>query len=164
MNQSTIQANFYWSFITANLLHTNTAHLLLNLGGLSLLWAIHGYSYTVTNYLIQFLYFSLAVTLGMAFLSNNFAWYVGLSGVLHGTFIVGAYQDIRHRIKFGWWLMLGVWIKIIYEQVIGADENLQSLIEAQVAVDAHLYGAIAGSLWIGGRLVLNQNNRSTPKN
>ncbi|GAB5379032.1 MAG: hypothetical protein Alis3KO_00330 [Aliiglaciecola sp.] len=129
-----------------------------------MLWAIHGYSYTVTNYLIQFLYFSLAVTLGMAFLSNNFAWYVGLSGVLHGTFIVGAYQDIRHRIKFGWWLMLGVWIKIIYEQVIGADENLQSLIEAQVAVDAHLYGAIAGSLWIGVRLVLNQNNRSTPKN
>lgn len=148
LHTSSIDSQHYWTFVTANLVHTNTAHLLLNLAGVAVLWAVHGYSYVVTNYLFQFIIFGVAVTIGMFLFSSNITWYVGLSGILHGVFVVGAYQDIRHKIKFGWWLMLGIWLKIAYEQYFGANQTLKNLIEANVAVDAHLYGAMAGTIWV----------------
>jgi len=75
-------------------------------------------------------------------------WYVGLSGVLHGLFIIGAYFDIQNRFKTGWLMLIGVWLKVLHEQIYGASESVAKLISANVAIDAHLFGTITGSLII----------------
>jgi rhomboid family GlyGly-CTERM serine protease len=137
-----------WRLISANFLHTNLNHLLLNGLGMVLLWALHGNYYTTQNYLIMFLLISLGCTLGIYFFAERLSWYVGLSGTLHGFFVLGAYFDIRHGLKSSWLLLVGVWLKIAHEQWSGPSADVVELIGADVAIEAHLFGAIGGMLAI----------------
>lgn len=130
--------------LTANLLHTNTNHLLLNLAGLSLLWALHGDAYRFWRYMMIMVLCALATTLGILLFSPQLIGYVGLSGALHGLFVWGAIDDIRRKDVTGWFLLLGVVVKIAWEQWQGASDSMATLINASVAVDAHAYGALGG--------------------
>jgi rhomboid family GlyGly-CTERM serine protease len=138
----------WWRLITGHFLHTNTPHLLLNTAGVALLWALHGHYYNASRYLIQLLVLCLGTAIGLYLFNQQMQWYVGLSGVLHGLFIIGAYFDIKHSFKIGWLMLIGVWIKVIHEQIFGASEEVAELIAANVAVDAHLFGTITGSIII----------------
>ena len=133
-----------WRMFTGHLLHTNHYHLLLNLAALILLWALHGRFYTIKNYSTLFLFCCITTSIGIFYGTPSLQQYVGLSGVLHGVFVFGALMDIVSKDKTGYLLLIGVWIKIAHEQMYGASSDVSSLIEASVAIDAHLWGAIGG--------------------
>ncbi len=135
-----------WRLLSGHFLHTNTQHLLLNVSGLLLLWALHGQYYS-PRWLGGFICLCAGTSVGIHYYSD-LTWYVGLSGALHGLFILGAYWDIRNRYKTGWLLIIGIWCKVIYEQVFGASEQVASLIDASVAIDAHLFGTLSGTCLI----------------
>lgn len=138
----------WWRLITGHFLHTNTMHLLLNLAGLILLWALHGHYYRNARYLTIFFMLCLGTSGGLYLFAPQMQWYVGLSGVLHGLFIIGAYFDIRKKFKTGWLMLIGVWVKVIHEQIYGASDDIAQLIAANVAIDAHLFGTITGCIII----------------
>jgi membrane associated rhomboid family serine protease len=56
-------------------------------------------------------------------------------------------MDINAKDKTGYLLFIGVWLKIAHEQVYGASSDVSDLIEASVAVDAHLWGAVGGLIF-----------------
>ncbi len=153
----------WWRLITGHFLHTNTTHLLLNTAGLALLWALHGHYYKMPRYLMQFFALCLGTAIGLYLFAEQMQWYVGLSGVLHGLFVIGAYFDIRNKFKTGWLMLIGVWLKVVHEQIYGASEGVAELIAANVAIDAHLFGTITGSIIILYYFVLNkiQNQKET---
>ena len=133
----------YYRIITGHFLHTNDWHLLLNLLGLLLLWALHGDYYRAKPQI--FIWLSLCIMTGIAILIwDDTMQYVGLSGVLHGLFVWGAIQDIQRNEKTGWLLLLGIAIKILAEQLGGDVSDIANLIDANVAVNAHLFGAVSG--------------------
>jgi rhomboid family GlyGly-CTERM serine protease len=136
-----------WRVFTGHVLHTNGFHLLLNLAALIMLWALHGRFYTIRNYCLLFLFCSICTSMGILYNNEFLTQYVGLSGVLHGVFVFGAIMDILSKDKTGYLLFIGVWIKIAHEQIYGASSDVSSLIEASVAVDAHLWGAIGGLIF-----------------
>lgn len=150
-----ISALELWRLITGNLLHTNLNHLLLNAAGILLLWALHGEHYDTVHYLKVLVVCCVGCTTGLYFFSPDLAWYVGLSGPLHGMFVYGAVLDIKKKIMSGWLLLVGVTVKLYLEQTGGASEQIESLIDATVATDAHLYGAITGGLV--AMLVMGEN-------
>ncbi|MGS2720194.1 rhombosortase [Paraglaciecola aestuariivivens] len=135
----------WWRLITGHFLHTNTTHLTLNLLGLVLLWALHGQYYSLKGYIAIWLALTLGTATGLLIFAPNLVHYVGLSGALHGLFIMGAYYDIKHKLRSGWLILIVVWAKVIHEQIFGASQDVAELIEANVAIDAHLYGAITGT-------------------
>lgn len=139
----------WWRLISGNLLHTNLSHLLLNLTAVVLLWALHGQYFNLHNYALMFVILSISTTLLIYFFARQLHWYVGLSGVLHGVFLIGAYFDIKQGMKTGWLLLLGVLLKVAHEQIFGASQEIAELINAQVAIDAHLFGALSGVVIIG---------------
>lgn len=139
-----IQGLETWRILTGNIVHTNGYHLLLNLAGLILLWALHGEHYRVGRFLKVFVWCSIGTSVGLYFFAENLIWYAGLSGALHGMFVWGSCMDINTRVRSGWLLLAGVAIKIGYEQISGSSTHVAALIDAKVAVDAHLYGAISG--------------------
>lgn len=141
-----IQSLETWRLISGNLVHTNGYHLLLNILGLTLLWALHGEYYRPVTFLKLFVWCSLGTSLGIYYFSPQLIWYVGLSGALHGIFVWGACMDILNKVRSGWLLLAGVTVKLIYEQYQGSSEDVANLINATVAVDAHLYGAVCGGL------------------
>jgi len=136
-----------WRLLTGHLLHTNGFHLLLNLAALVMLWALHGRFYSVQNYSVLFLFCSIATSVGIYLNTPSLIEYVGLSGVLHGVFVFGAIMDILSKDKTGYLLFIGVWLKIAHEQIYGASSDVSDLIEASVAIDAHLWGAMGGLLF-----------------
>ena len=135
-----------WRIITGNLVHTNGFHVLLNLAGLALLWLLHGEHYRISRFLKVFVWCCIGTSAGIYFLSPHLIWYAGLSGALHGVFTWGACMDIRRGLRSGWLLLAGVAVKLGYEQFTGSSDDVAELINATVAVDAHLYGAISGVL------------------
>ncbi len=149
-----------WRAFTGHFLHTNGIHLLLNLAALILLWALHGHFYTLKNYGLLFITSALICSAGLFYFSPQIQQYVGLSGVLHGIFIFGAIMDIRHQDKTGYLLFIGVWLKIAHEQFYGASEQVSTLIDANVAIDAHLWGAIGGLLFSCGFLVFLRTQKN----
>lgn len=138
----------WFRLISGHFLHTNFTHLAFNLIGFLLLWALHGDDYTITNNLILIVYLGFAVSFSIHYFSPELSLYVGLSGVLHGLFCWGVIQDIRKKMTTGYLLFIGAVLKIGSEQLYGAGALMPTLIEADVAVDSHLYGAIFGT--IGG--------------
>ena len=85
--------------------------------------------------------------MGIFYYNPSLTQYVGLSGVLHGIFVFGAIMDILSKDKTGYLLFIGVWLKIAHEQIYGASSGVSDLIEASVAIDAHLWGAVGGLLF-----------------
>lgn len=142
----------YWRLFSGHFFHTNLNHFLLNCAGLFLLWSLHGQYFNWRSYSLLFLFSALSISIGIYFFTPELTQYVGLSGVLHGFFIVGAWQDIRHKFNSGYLLLAAIIIKITHEQLYGASAEISSFINANVAIDAHLWGAIAGTafflLWL----------------
>ena len=152
-----------WRLITGHFLHTNTTHLLLNTVGLALLWALHGHYYKTPHYLIQFIVLCLGTAIGLYLFAEKMQWYVGLSGVLHGLFVIGAYFDIRQKFRTGWLMLVAVLLKVVHEQIFGANEDIAELIAANVAIDAHLFGTITGSIIILYYLLVNKTQTTKKK-
>ncbi|WP_100657241.1 rhombosortase [Alteromonas flava] len=141
-----INSGELYRLFTAHLMHTNLWHLLLNLAGLSLLWALHGDYYTPLRFAFAWAAISVITSLCLYIFEPNLL-YVGMSGVLHGIFAWGACLDIRRGDKTGWLLLLGLGIKVGVEQLGGDTSDIAALIEASVAINAHAFGAIAGITW-----------------
>ncbi|MFT5839718.1 MAG: rhomboid family GlyGly-CTERM serine protease [Flavobacteriales bacterium] len=146
----------WWRLITGHFLHTNNMHLLLNTLGLTLLWALHGHYYQTLQYLIQFFLLCLGTSIGLYLFDEQMQWYVGLSGVLHGLFVIGTYFDILKKFKTGWLMLICIWLKVIHEQVYGASQDIAHLIAANVAIDAHLFGTVTGCIIIVYYFVSNK--------
>ncbi len=64
--------------------------------------------------------------------------------MLHGLFTYGAIKDIGLGYKTGYLLLIGVVLKVSYEQVFGAGQQITEMIGARVATEAHLVGVISG--------------------
>ena len=145
-NRDLVSSGEYWRLMTGHFFHSNGNHFMLNIAAVALLWALHGQYYHHKNYLMIFMTSALVCGLGIHWFSLNTALYVGLSGVLHGFFVWGALMDIKHKEKTGYLLLAGVILKIAHEQIYGASADVELLINASVATDAHLYGAVGGLL------------------
>lgn len=133
-----------WRLFTGNFVHANWRHLLIDLAGLLLWTALAGYLETRRSYLLLLVGSGLGVGLGLLLLDPGVAWYVGLSGILHGLFAASAIGLLSRREWLGGLsLLAALSLKIIWEQRCG-DLGTAHLLGVPVVVDAHLYGAVTG--------------------
>ncbi|MBO6558761.1 MAG: rhombosortase [Pseudomonadales bacterium] len=139
-----IEQGEIWRLITGNLAHLNWSHLGLNLLGVLFLWLLHGDDYKVIHYFTVAFVAGIAVTLGLLLLNPAVETYAGLSGVLHGLLAWGVILDFLARRKTAFILAGGLIAKLIYEAYQGPDSASQSLLNAPVIIEAHLYGTIGG--------------------
>jgi rhomboid family GlyGly-CTERM serine protease len=133
-----------WRLLTGNLLHTNFTHFLLNCAGVLFVWLLHAEHYTNKSYFFIFSFCGLTCGLGL-YLFSDLTRYVGLSGALHGIIVYGAIKDIKTSWPTsGWLLTIGIIIKVAHENSYGPSDSVKAMINADVAVEAHLYGLIGG--------------------
>lgn len=136
----------WWRLITGNFVHLGLGHLVMNLMGLALIWALLRESFSILAWVIITIISMLAVSLGLFFFSPEIHWYVGLSGLLHGIFVAGLVGGLRR----GDWreatLLAAVALKLIWEQFFGPLPGSEEMAEGPVLTVAHLYGAIGGLL------------------
>ena len=141
-DKTAIAAGQWWRILSGNFAHTNFAHCMLNLTALWLIALI--FKPQGQRYLIIILCINLGVGLGL--MVSDLHQYVGLSGTLHGVFIYFALRECLDGQRSSLLLVLAVALKVIWEQWQGPLPFSHSLIQAPVAIQAHLTGAIVGSM------------------
>jgi rhomboid family GlyGly-CTERM serine protease len=141
-----IRAGELWRWLTGNVVHLGWIHLVLNLAALWVISVIFPPLHTGTLRFVALVLAALSVGLGLTLFSEEIAWYVGLSGVLHGLFAAGVLAELRNRRIDTLILGMGLLVKLGYEQWIGAMPGSERITGGMVVVDAHLYGAVGGVL------------------
>ena len=144
-----------WRAFGHALLHLNFSHLLLNLVALACMYFLFAAAFESPLWLIVVLVSSALSALGMYLFNHNIEWCVGLSGGLHGLFV---YAVIRSQAHWIW--LLAIVLKIIDEQFhllqqFEWSQMSAQIIDGQVVVDAHLWGAIGGLLLVLVRAIPN---------
>lgn len=129
----------------------------MNLAGL---WIISYLFQPNKKQLLSALLFISLVT-GFALLLSSIQIYVGLSGTLHGLFGLFALREALNGRNSSWLLVFGLIVKIAWEQFVGPSSTTGELINARVAIEAHLAGALAGGFTA---VVLFVTNRQTNQN
>ena len=158
-DRALIEQGDYWLLLSAHFVHLNWNHLWLNLAGLVLVMVFFGRYCALIAWSAVILLSALSVALGLFWFNEDIYWYVGLSGILHGLFVVGAWHEYRHYAKSGAVLILLLVAKLIWEQVSGALPGSESMTGGHVVVDAHLYGALGGLFFLLLHQVVHIYNR-----
>ena len=145
-NRALINQGEIWRIFTSQFVHANWAHLGLNASGVFLIWLLHGEYTSPVRYTSNVSFLALWCGLGVYWFCPSIHIYTGLSALLHGVIIWGAVKDVTVGLKSGYLLFIGVWIKIFLEQLNGPNAQIGKLINSTVAIDAHLIGAIGGTV------------------
>ncbi|RJX72006.1 rhombosortase [Vibrio sinensis] len=130
----------WWRIVTGNFTHTNYPHLAMNLAGL---W-IMAFIFRPSARSLALVIFVTSLAIGFANFTTHMTSYVGLSGVLHGIFAYYALNEALNGRRSSWWLVLGLIVKLVWEWTVGPAASTQALIQAHVAIEAHLFGALGG--------------------
>ena len=137
----------WWRIFTAHVVHLGPTHTLLNLAGFAALVWLFLEEIRPAEWLLCGVLAGAAIALGLWLQAPETQWYVGLSGVLHGWFALGAARTCATRRRFGLVMLSALGLKLLWEQLAGTMPFTQALEIGPVIVDAHLYGALAGGLF-----------------
>lgn len=143
-DKAQIMSGQWWRLLSGNVIHTNMAHALMNLTALGFICVI----FRPSPRRFAILILLLSIMVGAGLIATELHRYVGLSGSLHGLFIYYALQEGLTGRRASWLLVVAVISKIGWEQVFGASPASIALINAPVAIDAHLIGVLAGIILI----------------
>ncbi|WP_236250487.1 rhombosortase [Microbulbifer sp. ALW1] len=150
--RTAISSGQWWRLLSGHLVHTNMAHLLLNMAGVFALWLLFGRSALLGSGHSVLKYLGLVALLALLISGGLWLWfpdvdnYYGISGVLHGLFCFGAISELSQRRWSGALLLAGCVGKVAWEWIAGPSASTGALIQAEVAVSSHLLGAIWGSV------------------
>ena len=141
-----ISSGELWRLISGHFVHLGWSHFALNTVGLVLISFLVAARFSAIQWLLITLLIIVGIDLGFWILEPQLAWYVGLSGVLHGLLAAGVASGMRDGQSDSWIIGGLLVIKIIYEQLVGPVPGSEGTSGGDVIVAAHLYGAIAGAL------------------
>jgi rhomboid family GlyGly-CTERM serine protease len=144
-----------WRLLSGHFVHLNWSHFGLNMAGLFMVWLFFRRYQRQVDWLLAIVLIALLCSAGL-YADGQLASYVGFSGVLHGLFVLGALYE-RKRYPLSGLVLLGLLLgKLLWEQWQGALPGSEALSGGRVAVNAHLYGALAGLLYY---LLKNQQQK-----
>lgn len=135
-----------WRMVTCHFTHTNWHHLLLNLTGALLIYTLFGSLCSFSLWSLSLAGCITTISTGIFLFHPEVEWYRGLSGVLHGLLTVGLLGGIKKGITIYFIGLLAMVGKLISEVTFGSPLETELAIGASVISEAHIYGAVAGSL------------------
>ncbi len=142
-----IEQGQWWRLFTSHWVHLGFHHALMNITGLLLLIATFLKEQNPWPDLLTVTALAWLIGLLIYWYSPQIAYYVGFSGILHGYlayYVILAARQMRILSLCVWG---GLAAKILYEQSAWFnDDKTAALIGGAVAVDAHLYGFIFGTV------------------
>jgi len=143
-----IASGEWWRLLTGNFVHLGWWHLFLNEMGLLVLVLLCPESLPWPVWGRRLLLLSLGMSAGLYFFVPATHWYVGMSGVIHGLFVLGLGRQIlvgRDLIAAGCLAYLVG--KIAWELLAGVPVSDETAIGGKVLVESHLYGSLSALIY-----------------
>lgn len=136
-----------WRLFSGHWVHLGWSHLILNLAGLLVVWALVGDVLSRLGWFVLVSAGSLFISLALWFFYPQLQWYVGLSGLLHSMLLAGALLQFVGGDRGAAVLALLVIGKVGWETLWGPLPGSESAAGGAVVTEAHLYGAVAGGMF-----------------
>ena len=157
----------WWRLLTGHLVHASWPHTGLNVAGLVLIALLFPEPVPVRGWIVRLLLLGLGISALMYWRLPSLGWYVGLSGVLHGFFVLGFWWLFRQGDRFSL-VLLGILLgKLVWEHYNGPITSNEDLVGVPVLVESHSFGAVCALIYILARAglmgVRNWMNRGTAK-
>jgi rhomboid family GlyGly-CTERM serine protease len=143
-DRQAIGSGEYWRLVTGHLVHLGFGHLWPNLAALAVISLLFEDVFRNADWWRVSAVSAVAIDVGLYLLDPGVAWYVGLSGVLHGMVAAGALALLARRQALGAVLAIGLGSKLAFEQIVGPIPFTAESVGGPVVVAAHLYGAVGG--------------------
>lgn len=143
-----ISSGQFWRLFTGHFVHLNMAHALLNSSGTLLLAFFLAKDIQTKDWWVITLIAPLVISAGLWWREPELVSYAGFSGVLHGLLYYVVIRLIPEMPFVASSVLLLLVSRQLWEQTSAYNpEYLRMLIHGRVMPDAHLFGAITGSLW-----------------
>lgn len=164
-DRGAIEAGQWWRLWTGNLVHLGGYHLLLNLLGLLVLVLLCPQPLSARTWAARLLFLGLAVGLGLYCFAPQWQHYVGLSGVLHGLFLLGLLPQVRAGDRIALLALLCVVGKLGWELWSGASISDEQALGGRVVLESHLFGTLGALIYAitSGFLTRTRQNPATPQ-
>ncbi len=147
-DRDAIEAGKWWRLLSGNFVHLGWWHLFLNEMGLLMLLLLCPERLSAAVWARRLVLVSLGMSGGLYFFVPGTHWYVGMSGVIHGLFVLGLGRQIvasRDLIAAGCLAYLVG--KIAWEMVSGVPVSDEAAIGGTVLVESHLYGSLSALIY-----------------
>lgn len=147
-DSAAIAAGEWWRLLTGNLVHLGWWHLALNEIGLLVLVLLCPEPLAWSVWLRRVVLLGLGMSLGLYWFVPTTHWYVGMSGVIHGLFLLGLVrQVVRDRDLIALGCIAYLVGKIAWELYSGVPVSDEQAIGGKVLVESHLYGTLSAVLY-----------------
>jgi rhomboid family GlyGly-CTERM serine protease len=154
--RATLAGSEPWRLLTAHLVHINWPHALINGAAWWVVARLYATELAPLRQSAVLVASAAVIGTGLALLHPTIAWYRGFSGVLHALFFAGGVQWLvatlrETRTLRSLWLpavlVAGGAIKVALEQPAGSTTPYADWLGAGTVPQAHLLGALTGSLF-----------------
>ncbi|HUS24074.1 MAG TPA: rhombosortase [Candidatus Binatia bacterium] len=138
-----IHAGQWWRLLTANWVHMGWWHLFLNEVGIVVLVLLCPERLPWPVWARRLLLIGTGMCVCLYFFVPRVQWYVGMSGLIHGLFVLGLVPLVRRRDFIAAVCLAYLVGKIGWEMVAGVPISDEKAIGGSVLVESHLYGVLS---------------------
>ena len=135
-----------WRMLTAHWVHVGWWHYALNMLAFLFLPLVFP-NFSIRSLLLCLSLLSLFISVCFYLFMPALSAYVGLSGVLHGIYVLAALQALQHgrARRFAIIVLVFIAAKLLWEKLFGSESA--ALIQAPVVIEAHQFGVLGGMLF-----------------
>ena len=143
-----IGAGQVWRLLSGNFVHLGWWHLFLNELGILVLVMLCPERLSWAVWLRRLMILGLGMSLGLYFFVPSVRWYVGMSGLIHGLFVLGLGRQVVTQKDLIAACCLAYLIgKIAWEMLTGVPVSDEAAIGGSVLVESHLYGSLSALIY-----------------
>ena len=142
-----IHAGQFWRLLSDNFVHLSWWHLFLNELGVLVLVLLCPEPIEWTVWVRRLLLLGLGMSVGLYFAAPKLTHYVGLSGVMHGLFVLGLGRQVLKKDLIAFGCLAYLIGKLGWELFAGAPVSDEAAIGGRVALESHLWGAISAVIY-----------------
>lgn len=146
-DRDAIAAGQWWRLLTGNFAHLGWYHWLLNALGVVVLVLLCPQPLPLWIWWRRVLLIGLGMSLSLWAFVPGLTHYVGMSGVIHGLFVLGLVPQVRRGDLIALGCLLYLLGKIGWELYAGAPVSDEAAIGGRVIVESHLYGTLSAVVY-----------------
>lgn len=146
-DRALIAGGQWWRLLTGNFVHLGWYHWALNEMGLVVLVLLCPDALSPAVWARRVLFLCLGMSAGLYWLVPGLSSYVGMSGVIHGLFVLGLMPQVMKKDLIALGCLTYLLGKLGYELCAGAPVSDEQAIGGSVVTESHFYGSIAAFIY-----------------